>query len=276
MPQVNVASQPSVGSLRLLNGFVLARSGAEVVVASGCQRLVALLAVNGPSGRTVTAGTLWPEVPDARANGNLRTSLWRLNRQWPGLVQSDDQSLALTRDVSLDTVALARQARAVADMSCGVEPGERYSGLIDAGELLPGWYDDWVILARERLRLLRLHALELLSARLLRAGQTLWAMEAAMAAVRAEPLRESAHGAVLAVHVASGNADEARRYFEQVRRMLRDELGVEPSDGLRRLAQPVQAAQRLSDRPRGAGDAGGVSASASASTSTSTPALSVR
>lgn len=237
MPQVPAAAVLTDDSLRLLNGFLLSRSGTEVVVTSGCQRLVALLAVNGPSGRAVTAGTLWPDVPDARASGNLRTSLWRLNRQWPGLVQCDEQSLSLTPAIALDTVDLTTQARAVADMSAGLEPGECYSGLIDAGELLPGWYEDWVILARERLRLLRLHALELLSQRLLGEGQLVWAMESAMASVRSEPLRESAHYAVLAVHVACGNADEARRYFDQVRRLLWTELGVEPSASMRRLAQ---------------------------------------
>lgn len=227
---------PSSDTLQLLNGFALRRQGADVLVAAGCQRLVALLAVNGPTGRVVTAGTLWPDVPDERASGNLRTSLWRLNRQWPGLVQCDEQTLSLTPHVSLDIEQLTRRARGVANPSGALEPAERYSVLVDAGELLPGWYEDWVILARERFRLLRLHALELLSERLLQAGQVVWAMEAAMAAVRAEPLRESAHHAVLAIHVACGNADEARRYFAQVSRVLQAELGVEPSAGLRRLA----------------------------------------
>lgn len=252
MSQVPVASSPPVDSLRLLNEFSLFRSGAEVLVTSGCQRLVALLAVNGPSGRVMTAGTLWPDVTDSRASGNLRTSLWRLNRQWPGLVESDEQSLSLTGEIRLDTVELTTRARAVADMSTRLEPAQKYSGLIDAGELLPGWYDDWVILARERLRLLRLHAMELLSARLLAAGQVVWAMEAAMAAVRAEPLRESSHYAVLAIHVACGNADEARRYFSHVSRVLRTELGVEPSDSLTRLAQQAgrQARTGVPDQRR--------------------------
>lgn len=233
---------PFGDSLQILNGFVLRRGGDEVVVAAGCQRLVALLAVNGPTGRVVTAGTLWPDVTDERASGNLRTSLWRLNRQWPGLVQSDEQSLSLTPHVSLDVDDLTCRARAVANGSGALEPAERYSVLVDAGELLPGWYEDWVILARERFRLLRLNALEPLSERLLRAGQVVWAMEAAMAAVRAEPLRESAHHAVLAIHVACGNADEARRYFAAVSRVLQTELGVEPSAGLRRLAAQSDAA----------------------------------
>ena len=40
----------------------------------------------------------------------------------------------------------------------------------DAMELLPGWYDDWVIFERERIRQQLLHALEILSRRLVSRG----------------------------------------------------------------------------------------------------------
>ena len=39
------------------------------------------------------------------------------------------------------------------------------------GELLPDWYDDWVLLERERFRQLRLHALDALCDDLTRAGR---------------------------------------------------------------------------------------------------------
>lgn len=250
------AGSSGTGALQLLSGFALTRSGADVLVSAGCQRLVALLAVNGVSSRAATAGLLWPDVPDSRAGGNLRSSLWRINRAWPGLVTSDEQSLSLSRAVVVDADRLAGRARSVADASSPLGSAGDYTELVDAGELLPGWYDDWVIVARERLRLLRLHALELLSERLLQAGQLVWAMEAAMATVRDEPLRESGHRAVLAVHVASGNVHEARRYCARLTAMLRSELGVEPSASLRLLAQQLEVGrdpqvpeQRVS-RPR--------------------------
>jgi DNA-binding SARP family transcriptional activator len=233
---------PAVNALRLLSGFRLTRSGAEIAIPSGCQRLVALLAVNGYSSRTVAAGTLWPDVPDDRASGNLRTSLWRVNRQWPGLIEVDEHGMELSGDVHLDTDELTLRARAVADPAQPLAPDSTHAALVDGGDLLPGWYEDWVILQRERLRLLRLHALEQLSGRLLSAGQYVWAMEAAMAAVRAEPLRESAQRAVIAVHIANGNAAEARRHFAALVRLLRAELGVEPSPQLRALADSMRLA----------------------------------
>ena len=66
------------------------------------------------------------------------------------------------------------------------------SSLTDALDFLPGWYDDWALMERERIRQRLLHALEAVSRRLARAGDYAGAVEAAMLAISAEPLRESA------------------------------------------------------------------------------------
>jgi hypothetical protein len=58
------------------------------------------------------------------------------------------------------------------------------------GELLPGWYDDWVMFERERLRQLQLHALETMAHRLAKEHRYADAVDVALAAVRLEPLRE--------------------------------------------------------------------------------------
>ncbi len=81
----------------------------------------------------------------------------------------------------------------------------------EALDLLPGWYDDWVLLERERLRQRVLHALEALSRHLVAAGRIAEAVEAAMTAVGVEPLRESAQRAPVTAHLAEGNRVEARR-----------------------------------------------------------------
>jgi DNA-binding SARP family transcriptional activator len=110
------------------------------------------------------------------------------------------------------------------------------------GELLPGWYDDWVLLERERLRQLRLHALEELAARLTAAGRYGDALQAAYGAVRTEPLRESALRTVVRVHVAEGNIAEALRAYERFRTLIADELGVPPTPQLVRLVQDIRTA----------------------------------
>ena len=65
------------------------------------------------------------------------------------------------------------------------------------------------------------------------------AVEAGLAAVAAEPLRESAHRALIAAHLAEGNRSEAMRQFEFYRMLLGKELGLEPSAMMASLAPDV-------------------------------------
>ena len=99
-----------------------------------------------------------------------------------------------------------------------------------SGELLPGWYDDWILFERERFRQLRLRALDTLCDRLTDARRFDAALEAGLAAVAGEPLRESSHRAVIRAHLADGNVAEAVRQYRLCRRLLNDHLGLEPSD----------------------------------------------
>jgi DNA-binding SARP family transcriptional activator len=103
-------------------------------------------------------------------------------------------------------------------------------GLLDGGELLPGWDEEWILFERERLRQLRLHALESLSVLLAKRGRYALALEAALICVAIEPLRESAHRALAAVHLAENNVVEAIRRYEAFQRLLDEELGLEPSE----------------------------------------------
>jgi DNA-binding SARP family transcriptional activator len=112
--------------------------------------------------------------------------------------------------------------------------------LAHTGDLLPGWYDDWVLFERERLRQMRLHSLEKLAGHMAGQGQHAEAVEAALAAVAADPLRESAHRTVVEVHLAEGNVSEALRAFERCRQLMSEELGIEPSPQMQSLIAPFQ------------------------------------
>ncbi len=61
------------------------------------------------------------------------------------------------------------------------------------------------------------------------------AAQAGIAAIAAEPLRESAHRALIRVHLAEANPCEALRQYRLFSQMLRDQLGLEPSAQLREL-----------------------------------------
>jgi DNA-binding SARP family transcriptional activator len=97
------------------------------------------------------------------------------------------------------------------------------------GELLSHWYDGWLGLHQERWRQLRLHALDVLSIELTEAGYHAAAVDAATAAVAAEPLRESGYRSLMVAHLAEGNVSEAVRTHERYRILLERELGIAPS-----------------------------------------------
>ena len=108
-------------------------------------------------------------------------------------------------------------------------------------ELLPDWYEEWVLVEAEEWRQLRLHALEALSERLTAHKQYGDATAAALSAVRVEPLRESPRAALIRIHIAEGNPSEALREFARYDALLKVELGVEPTDRLRDLVAGLGA-----------------------------------
>ena len=83
---------------------------------------------------------------------------------------------------------------------------------------------------RERIRQRILHALEALSERLAAVGRFADAIEAALLATSAEPLRESAQRALIRAHIAEGNLTEARRSYHAYHDLVYRELGAAPSD----------------------------------------------
>jgi DNA-binding SARP family transcriptional activator len=199
------------------------------------QRLVALLAIERCALRRVfVAGTLWTDYSETAANASLRTALWRLKQVPCPLVDATPTHLALADPVEVDLHRAAAIAYRLAD---GVDDwfDEEVQTILRAGELLPDWYDDWVVIERERFRQARLHALEALCQALARRGRYESAIDAGLAAVAGEPLRESAHRAVILVHLAEGNPGEALRQYEFFRRLLKEQLGLEPSMAIERL-----------------------------------------
>jgi len=222
-------------TVSLLGGFRLAVGAETAMVAPGCQRLLAFLALRGTCvRRRLAAGTLWPESSEDRAHASLRSAIARLQRAGRGLVDADPVDICLAERVVVDL----RTARHAADSLLAPTPrpldpeSVRTNVALLSRELLPGWYEDWALLEAENWRQLRLHALEALAARLVATRQFGAAAGAALAAVAADPLRESAHVALVEVHLAEGNRSEALRAVERYRRVLHAELGLEPTPHL--------------------------------------------
>jgi DNA-binding SARP family transcriptional activator len=219
--------------LELLNSFAISGDDAVVRMPLPAQRLLAFLAVrNGPVPRDELARALWPGALEPRRRGSLRSALWRLPRRGPELVEAADGRLRLSPAVSVDL----HEAMAAADRACDRSVSLAEAGAATAllrGELLPDWYDDWVLVERERFRERRVGALVVLCRRLAGAGRFADAVDAGLAAMRAEPLREAAHRALVEVYLAEGNRAQAVRQYRLCRRFLRERLGLEPSPRMR-------------------------------------------
>ena len=230
------AEQREGFQLQLLGNFLLHRGGIQIMLPTGPQRLLAFLAIHGPAPRPVVMGTLWPNVGESHARGSLRTAMWRLNRGAPDLLRPIDDTLALRPDVLVDIRAVTDSAQVILQNPSRT-PAD-WAVLHTEGELLPSWYDDWVVFERERLRQLRLHALEALAERLAIQARYIDALKAAIESARIEPLRESANRVIIAIHLAENNVVEALRQYELFRSLLRAELGIEPSPQLTSMLPP--------------------------------------
>jgi DNA-binding SARP family transcriptional activator len=228
-------------SLALLGTFQFRVRGVPVELPRAAERLVAYLALQeSPVSRTRVATALWPEATEQRSLGCLRSALWRVRLASRTVVAPDDTRLGLAPGATVDVADLDRQTHRLLDGSvtelAGVEED------LFGPELLPGWDEDWITFERERLRQLSLRGLEALSRRHLEAGRVLEAVEAAWRAITLEPLRETAHGALIDAHLAEGNVREAVDSLKSLAQVLGREIGISPSPALvSRVASAVES-----------------------------------
>jgi len=220
-----------VMSLQLLGCFQLLVDDQIAHLPFQAQRVVAYLAVSAsPIARRQLAETLWPFSKRSRAHANLRTALWRVGHEAPQAVTATHDLVQLDGSVEVDYRALLTSA--VNDPA----PAGTDSTPIDqlTGELLPGWDEEWLMIERERSRQICLRQLETLSRHHLGSGAVAEAIDAALASIGIEPLRESSHLALIEAHVADGNHAEAARQVTRLTDLLHSELSIAPSPQFRR------------------------------------------
>jgi DNA-binding SARP family transcriptional activator len=228
--------------LGLLEDFEISFAGDVLHTSLPAQRLLARLAVvqrGRPVQRAALAERLWPEAAPGRAASSLRSVIWRLPRpRGRTLITCTASSVRLSHDVHVDLWAVEEQAQTICSRDSPPD------GALDdltalTRDLLPTWDEDWLQVEQESFRQKRLHALERSSDALRRCGRFTDALSAGLGAVQAEPLRESAHRSVIAVHLAEGNHAEALRQYDGYRRLLASELGLRPSPAIRTMVGPL-------------------------------------
>ena len=238
-PPGALPADPTV-RLSLLGGFRLWVDGVDDSLPVGAQRLLALLALRGRMSRSRTAGMLWPDATERRALACLRTAIWRANHVAPRILRVSSVAVDLAPDVDVDVRRLELAADALTDAAGGDEEVLRAWRMVPrgVGDLLADWEDEWLADDRQRVQQLHVHVLELFSARFTDLGRFGPAMDAALLALRADPLRESAHRAVIRIHLAEGNPVDAKRALDFCRLVLARDAGVEPSGVTTRLVLP--------------------------------------
>ena len=212
--------------------------GVAVVVVGEARRLLALLSLDGLMlPRAFVAGTLWPEVTERHAHSSLRSALARMPAQARELLDVSHLEVGLAEGVIVDVRESRALAHRLLDHHTAVADLGSHAVRMLSADLLPGWYDTWMLFEAEEWRQLRMHALEMLADQLAAAGHFGAGAAAGLAAIQADPLRESGHATLIRVHLAEGNQSEALRQFDRYRTLLHAELGLEPTSRLSDLVK---------------------------------------
>jgi DNA-binding SARP family transcriptional activator len=213
-----------------------------------------------PVRRDELVEALWSEDgPPPGGDGLLRPLLSRLRRALgPGRLEGRAElALCFPDDTWIDWefaregLRRGRVAYAAGDFEAGWEPARAALAIAERG-LLPGLEERWIEPFRAELEEQRIELLEtvaLIGARLGDAERP-DAEQAARRAVQASPYRESARVALLEVLRRRGNVAEALVAFEEIRALLRDELGSPPGRELLALHDELLRGEQAVPRPQ--------------------------
>lgn len=210
------------------------------------QSLLAYLALNAGMRfrRERLAGLFWPDSTDENARNYLRQALWRVRRSLDETaptsgaylrVEDIELSFIPDSDYWLDAQALLRRKRGTdwltSELMAAVE--------VYQGELLPGFYDEWVILEREHLNAVFDHKMQLLLDWLLREQRWDEVLERSESWIAFGRAPEPAYRALMIAHAAMGNRAGISATYKRLQITLEDELGVRPSQELQGLHQQL-------------------------------------
>jgi DNA-binding SARP family transcriptional activator len=234
-PATSTETASLVPQLSLLGAFTLQIANMPVSLPIQACRVLAYLAldrmIEPDCERELLAERLWLDVPAARSHASLRTALWRIRKADTHLVHVARNRVRLDDLVEVDVYRSRAQAMRLLSDDPWLRPTDTQVASL-VSDLLPSWDEDWLTLERERIRQMRVHALEALTHRLHKLGRYPQAIDVAFKVIADEPLRESAHAALIDVYLAEGNVAEAHTHLRKYATLLWNELRLRPSPGL--------------------------------------------
>lgn len=249
--EANAPSRPGRLAFKLLGKPQVTLAGAAVsgFISVKAQALLFYLVVTGrPHTREALAGLLWGGMPEAQAGKNLRNALSNL-RALVGehlLITRSDVAFQHESDYWLD-VEVFRSA--VTDPA-HKDPSQMHHAVeLYQGDFLEGFYvpealtfEEWMLGQRSFLRGLMLQALHTLVVRHLEREEYAAGIDYANRLLALEPWREETHRYLMSLLARSRQRSAALAQYEICRRILADELGVEPMPETTALYQRLKAA----------------------------------
>lgn len=225
---------------RLLGRFeVLVNGGPVQIPSRPAQSLFAYLLLNAGVAhrRERLAGLLWPDSDEENARSNLRHALWRIRRSLDAagtatVLSADDLSVTVADGSQLWVDAAVLHGF---DKSAPATDALRQRAAAYGGELLPGFYDEWVILERERLKGIFERTMQQLLDRLLDeqrwADVSEWGEHWISVAQSPEPAFRS----LMVAAAVRGDISGVVAAYRRCAGALKTDLGVEPSEQTRTL-----------------------------------------
>ena len=183
---------------------------------------------------------LWPDSLEETARDNLRHALWRMRKALESassirFLHADDITISFkaSPDYWLDAAELER-------LSEEASADETIAVLSDyQGELLPGFYDEWVVLEREHLASLFEHHMARLMSLLEQENRWLEILDWAERWIKLGQKPEPAYRALMSAHAAKGDMSKVAASYERCVKSLK-ELGIAPSEETKELFERLK------------------------------------
>jgi DNA-binding SARP family transcriptional activator len=236
------------------------RAGIELDIGPGKQRAVLavlLLHANRPVPTTMIIDAVWPDDPPANGPNVVQKHVAGLRKileperipRAPGrLLTRTDAGYQLTVDLEAFDVAEfhAHVDRAHAEPDAAAVNTLRAAIALWHGVALAGLDGTVFDVERTRLDEARANAVEERIDRELRLGLHVQVVPELVALTAQHPYRERLRGQLMLALYRSGRQADALAAFRDGRRLLNEELGIEPGDALRSLHEEILAAARTS------------------------------
>ena len=225
--------------IRLLGQFDVRLDGKRLLIPSRAgQSLLAYLVLTAgtPHRREKLAGILWPDFADETARKNLRHELWRI-RKAISTQQSTTVDYLLAEEFA---IAFNRESEYWLDAAQLERPELDLESLIAnlslyQGELLPGFYEDWIVLERERLQAIFDTKMEQLLGQLIAGERWMAVQEQAERWLSLGHALEPAYRALMLSYGARGDMARVSSIYQRCMDDLDEKFGLEPSAETRAL-----------------------------------------